>query len=345
MPRISVVMPVYNSAKFLVDALESISNQTFTDFEIIAINDGSTDKSLELLQNYAKKEHRLRIVSRENKGVTKTLNEGIDLATGEYIARMDADDISLPLRFERQLKYLVNNNLDVCGTQYERFGTKTGFSNMPINIEDCYYRLLLGSTMAHPSILIKKYVIAKYKYNDNIKYAQDYELWCRMALDKRKIGNVPEVLLKYRYSSNNISSSKSIDQINSAITTGTKYWVNIDISKGVPYPLCVIDSFNNNISDLKNSIMSLIILKNRLNKNIYMSNILNSELLLLLGRLSVYGLNNILPFLKHIPNLNNKSKIICSLLALTRVMRIKDKLNNIIPSSIKAKICNYFYSL
>lgn len=344
MPKISVILPVYNASKYLIKALESLSNQTFNDFEIITINDGSTDNSLELLEEYAKKEPRLRIISRENKGITRSLNEGIDLAKGEYIARMDSDDISLPQRFEKQLNFMSVNNLDVCGTQYERFGTKIGFSNMPINCKDCYYKLLLGTAMAHPSILIKKSVIEKYMYNESIKYAQDYDLWCRMALDKIKMGNTNEVLLKYRFSSDQISSAKNILQISYAQATGKNYWQNSDLVKDLSYPYCVIDSLNNNYKDLKITINSLLELHNRIKQSDYMRKFILSLQRGMILRLSVYGLNSLLPLLKKIPDLNNKYKYFYSLIALTRAMIIKEKIKRIIPSNLRTIISNILYN-
>lgn len=341
MPRISVILPVYNASKYLLESLESLSSQSFDDFEIIAINDGSTDNSLQLLQEYSKKEHRLRIVSRINKGITKTLNEGIDLAEGEFIARMDADDISLPQRFEKQLNFLENNNIDICGTQYETFGSLSEISNMPINCEDCYLRLLLGFSIAHPSFFVKKSILSKYKYNEKCKSAQDYELCCRMALGKVKMGNCPDVLLKYRYSPNSISSTRTKEQNSFALTSSKKYWEQMEITQDIPYPLCVIDSLNNNLDDLKNSMKSLIELHKRLKDNNYMNGFIHSKQMLLLRRQSFYGLSNVLPFLKRIRNLNIKTKIIYSLMAITKVMKIKEYINKLLSNSSKQKIFTY----
>ena len=347
MPKISVVLPVYNSEEYLIESLESISNQTFRDFEIIAINDGSTDNSLEILKNYARKEPRLRIISRENKGITKTLNEGIELSKGDFIARMDSDDICLPLRFEKQLEYIINKNLDVCGTKYQRIGLQTGIPDLPISCEDCYFRLLFGSAMAHPSILLRKSIIKKYRYNENFKYAQDYELWCRMALDKIKIGNVPEVLFKYRFSSNNISVAKKKEQSYFAQIAGKNYWENTDISRDIIYPLCSIDTLNNSFYDLNNSIKSLLKLQNRLTyyniNNNYFNRLFNSKYLILLSRLSVYGLLPMLPFLKRISGLSTKTKIIYSLMGLTRIVSIKEKSKEILPEPLKGEIKKILY--
>src|SRR3990172_10052244 len=105
-PRISVVMPVYNAELFLASAIESILGQTLPDFEFVIVNDGSTDSSLEIVQEYAATDGRIRLVSRPNTGIVGALNDGLAISQGEFIARMDADDMALPHRFERQLKFL-----------------------------------------------------------------------------------------------------------------------------------------------------------------------------------------------------------------------------------------------
>ncbi len=344
MPKISVIIPVFNASEFLVEALDSISNQTFSDFEIIAINDGSTDNSLEILNLYAKKEPRLCIVNQQNMGITKTLNEGIELSKGEYIARMDADDISLPQRFEKQMKFLEDNNLDICGTQYMAFGNKSGISNMPIRCEDCYSRLLLGFTMAHPSFLMKKSVIKYFKYNENFKYSQDYELCCRLALANVRMGNTPDVLLKYRFSNNQITSVKNSIQTSLAQSIGKYYWQRSKYTKDIQYPVCSIDIMNNKVNDLIDSINSLTRLFNRFASSDYMKNYTTSKQLILLSRLSVYGINTILPVLKQIPNLSFKSKILYSFIALTRIMVIKKQLIKILPVALKDKIQTLLYT-
>jgi len=108
-PRVSVVMPVYNTADYLKEAIDSILNQTFSDFEFLTINDGSTDGSLEILQDYAAQDRRIRVVDQTNQGVTATFNRGIDLARGEYLARMDSDDIAVPSRLAQQVQFLDLN--------------------------------------------------------------------------------------------------------------------------------------------------------------------------------------------------------------------------------------------
>ena len=122
-PTISVVLPVHNGAKYISEALDSILCQTYSDFEFIIIDDGSMDDTYEILQRYQAMDNRINIVSRKNKGLIETLNEGVDLARGKWLARMDSDDIALPYRFERQLKMLESMGADICGSWVQRFGT------------------------------------------------------------------------------------------------------------------------------------------------------------------------------------------------------------------------------
>ena len=116
-PLISVILPVYNSDSFLEESIKSILNQTMINFELIIINDGSTDKSLEICENFKKIDYRILILSNKHKGLTKSLNEGINFASGKYIARQDADDLSDNRRFEKQIKWFEKNPGSVlCGT-------------------------------------------------------------------------------------------------------------------------------------------------------------------------------------------------------------------------------------
>ena len=122
-PLISVAMPVYNGERYLAKAIDSILAQTFADFELIIIDDGSTDNSLQVLHEYQKRDARIRLVARENRNLATTLNDLIDLARGKWIARMDQDDIALPHRFERQLQWLEETGADICGSWVKFFGT------------------------------------------------------------------------------------------------------------------------------------------------------------------------------------------------------------------------------
>lgn len=222
---ISVVMSVYNGEKYLVEAIESILNQTYENFEFIIINDGSKDNSVEIIKDYMKTDNRIVLIDRENKGLPYSLNEGINIAKGEYIARMDADDISLPTRFEKQIKYMEENKLDVCGSYIKLFGdnTKEQIVKYPINHDDIKFRLLFMSSLAHPTAILKKQIFGKVKYRDDYKVAQDYQLWCDVVNANFKIGNIPEVLLNYRKHEAQASIEKLKRQQDTAHEIALKY--------------------------------------------------------------------------------------------------------------------------
>ncbi len=200
-PTISVVMPVYNGEKYLKEAIDSILNQTYANFEFIIINDGSTDKTEEIILSYT--DSRIVYVkNKENFQLVKTLNKGIALAKGKYIARMDADDISLPYRFEQQ-KYFLDKYKDIgiIGSCVEIFGDsiKSKKWKVPLNSLEIKISSIFRTPFIHPSVMIKKEIIDTYKllYDEKYKDAEDYELWIRI-LRNTKGANIPKVLLKYR---------------------------------------------------------------------------------------------------------------------------------------------------
>ena len=133
-PNVSVVMPVFNGEAFVKEALESILNQSFKQFEIVVINDGSTDKTQEIVTRLASKDARIRLINHpKNSGLIPCLNEGLELAQGNYIARMDADDIAHPIRLQRQFEFLESNpQVIVCGSYIRLFGEKSGIKTYPL---------------------------------------------------------------------------------------------------------------------------------------------------------------------------------------------------------------------
>ena len=133
-------MPVYNGELYLAQAIDSILNQTYKNFEFIILNDGSNDNSLNIINDYQKEDDRIVLISRENKGLVYSLNEGIEKSKGKYIARMDADDICLPMRFEKQIELMENENLDICGCHYfllNKEGNIDGLNLTPLSHEMC----------------------------------------------------------------------------------------------------------------------------------------------------------------------------------------------------------------
>jgi glycosyltransferase involved in cell wall biosynthesis len=196
-PAISVVMPVYNGEKYLREAIDSILSQTYTDFEFIILNDGSTDKTEEIILSYT--DPRIVYVKNEdNLQIVKTLNKGIGIAKGKYIARMDADDISLPERFEKQFKFMEENpEVGVCGAWIETFGNQSLFWQYPVNHNEIRISLLFYSCMGHPTVMIRNDFRDLLFYDQNYNKAEDYELWQRLVRIT-KFHNLPFFLLKYR---------------------------------------------------------------------------------------------------------------------------------------------------
>lgn len=254
---VSVVMSVYNGEKYLAKAIESILNQTYKNFEFIIIDDGSTDKSLEIIEKYQNLDARIILITRENKGLVASLNEGIQKAKGEYIARMDADDICLPNRIEEQLEYMKNNQLDLCGSWVQTFDEKNKLSiwQFPENHNDIVFRSFFICSFAHPSVIIKSTVFEKLRYENEV--AEDYRLWCDILSNGYKAGNIPKVLLKYRLHDNQITQTKSKELINSANCIGLYFSnkINSNISDTIKKYIdiqnnCTFSKFNNLIKDI-----------------------------------------------------------------------------------------------
>jgi Glycosyltransferases involved in cell wall biogenesis len=208
-PKISVLMPVYNGEKYLREAIESILNQTFTDFEFIIIDDASTDKSEEIIKSYTDP----RIIYRKNEinaGLAVCLNLSIDMARGEYLARMDADDISAPSRLEEQLKFMEKNSeIDICGSWAALINQRGKiWKTQPDRL--LAPALLFNTPLFHPAIIFRTTSLRRnnLKYNPSFRKIQDYELWLRAA-KLLKLANIKKPLLRYRVTGEKINKCQS----------------------------------------------------------------------------------------------------------------------------------------
>jgi len=212
---ISVIIPVYNEEKHIEESINSIIKQTYKNLEIIVIDDGSTDGSLDILKKFQKFDSRIALVSRENKGLITTLNEGVDLSKGVYIARMDADDISLPNRLFEQVEYLKNNaEIDIVGTQAIGIGADGKFIkniNKPRSSNEINTYMLLNSPLIHPSIVIRRKCIKLNLFDEKDYLAEDYGAWLRLNTGKN-IANLKGRLIKYRIHPGSISQQKKEEQ-------------------------------------------------------------------------------------------------------------------------------------
>lgn len=206
-PEVSVIMPVYNCANYVAEAIQSILNQTFGDFELIIIDDQSTDQTREVVTSFDDPRIRL-IIKPKNSGYSTSLNMGLELARGRFIARMDGDDISASERFKKQVCFLNQNpQIALCGTWYEIISTKEKIT-YPTNHEAIKVALLDYCVIGHPTVMFRKSFLDAndLKYNTDFEPAEDYELWSRI-IAFGEVANIPEVLLQYRKHENQVSNS------------------------------------------------------------------------------------------------------------------------------------------
>ncbi len=210
MPKISVIMPAYNAEKYIAEAIDSILGQTFGDFEFIILNDCSKDRTEEIILSYD--DPRIVYVkNEENMGVARTLNRGLDLAKGEFIARMDADDISLPERFAKQVAYMNRHkNCGICGSNTILFGERLTPSPFCFSKKNnsIFADMLFNSPFAHPSVMLRANILKKYNlyYDYAFERVEDYHLWYRL-LQVSKGYNIQEPLLRYRMHPNQVTQA------------------------------------------------------------------------------------------------------------------------------------------
>lgn len=209
LPLVSILLPVYNCEKYLASSVESILNQSFSDFELIIVNDGSTDNTLQIIKTFT--DHRIVLVDQMNQGLAKALNNGIKLSRGKYIARQDADDLSYKERLLKQVNYLdTHAHVGLVGTWariVNEEGSDTGRTHLHAT-ENCSLKfdLCFDNPFVHSSVMFRREVIEQVGVYDPSIHSliQDFEYWHRIS-KKFEIGNVNEVLLDYREISSSIS--------------------------------------------------------------------------------------------------------------------------------------------
>ena len=211
-PRVSILMAVYNCERYIDEAVESATSQLFIDWEFIIVDDCSTDKTYTCLQRWASSDQRIRLFRMEtNKKQTLCLNYGLSHCRGQYVARLDADDIMLPERLEQQVKFLDDNpNVGLLGTAVNAIDENGAFICVQrVPCEDADLRAVLPrlNPFFHPSVMIRKSVLEQVgSYDPVYKYAQDYDVWIRIS-EKSRIANLPGVFTKYRVIQSSISRS------------------------------------------------------------------------------------------------------------------------------------------
>jgi len=208
---VSVILPAYNAEDYLEEAIQSILDQTFKDFELIIIDDKSTDKTSQIILSFI--DPRIVIIkNQKNQGITYSLNKGLEIAKGAYIARMDADDISATNRLELQINYLEQNPstslLGCCAEVIDQNGVVFDMMEVPLTNSEIFHTIFSSNCFIHPSVIFKKSVITDLGgYDLSSAQSQDYELWLRV-IQHNSVANLPDYLLKYRIHPNQISQKK-----------------------------------------------------------------------------------------------------------------------------------------
>ena len=213
MPKVSVLLPIFNSAQHLKEAIGSIMNQTYSDFELILINElGSNDGSYEIACAAGKQDSRIIVIQNNIKlGLAESLNYAMKISKGEYLARMDADDLSKPTRFEKQVAFLdTHTSISLCGTWQQYFGTLKHVHKAAASPEDLFANLLFECDVCHSTVMFRKADFLAYNlYYDGTKYAEDYELWVRATHQCGLLfANIPEILGLYRHSESSLTHTK-----------------------------------------------------------------------------------------------------------------------------------------
>lgn len=215
-PRITVALSVHNNAPYLAAALESLLAQSFVDFELLVVNDGSTDASRTIIDDYAARDPRVRPIHQPNRGLIASLNLMIAQARGEYIARMDGDDIALPERFARQVAFLdTHSDHGVVGSRVIAM-RENGEDRIdrpidhPVSTEAVHAALEAGPLLCHPSVMMRRCLLeAVGGYRAAYRHCEDYDLWLRLA-ERTRMANLPERLLRYRYSDTQVSNRHAV---------------------------------------------------------------------------------------------------------------------------------------
>jgi len=218
-PAVSVVISAYNARRYLAEAMESILAQTFRDFEVIVVDDGSTDDTKKILDGFAARDNRIRVISRPNKGLTVSLNEALAAVRAPLIARMDADDVALPDRFAKQVQYLAEHPDIICISSavelIDPFGVHIGVLTPPADHAAIDASLLKGNggAIVHPAAMMRTDIVRQVGgYQEKYNNSEDLDLWLRLA-EVGKLANLPDTLLKYRRDLGSVSHTKRDNQL------------------------------------------------------------------------------------------------------------------------------------
>lgn len=231
-PIVTVLMSVYNGEQYLNEAIDSILKQCFTDFEFIIVDGGSNDRSIQIIDSYSDLRIRLIVPKESRLRLAESLNIGLDLARGKYIARMDADDVSLPERLQTQVEFMEKNKeIGICGTWVQTMGNRDGhIVEFPVTSDEIKGQMLFTCGFCHPSVMFRKAFldIKNFRYSERCREAEDYEFWVRLS-SETEYANIPKVLVKYRISGQQVTSKNR----ETCLDCGRQIQVNLLKSLGI----------------------------------------------------------------------------------------------------------------
>ncbi|MEL5895823.1 glycosyltransferase [Bacteroides sp. GD17] len=234
-PLVSVIIPCYNAEKYIREAIDSIINQTYSNIEILCIDDCSKDNTLSMLREFEVIDNRIRVYSNPiNMRIAAALNVGLEHTSGTYIARMDADDIAVHDRIEKQVKFLeAYPQIAICGGQCDvinEHGMQTGHISYPLSDEALKTLLLFDSCFAHPTVMFRKSIYNSLGGYADMMPVEDVEYWTRMAIAGYKFANLPDVLLRYRHHSLQVTSTqndyKKIEKLKQLSSLYSSFYLN-----------------------------------------------------------------------------------------------------------------------
>lgn len=243
-PTISILLPVHNAAPFLRQCLESLGRQTFNDFEVVAVDDGSTDDSADVLLRAASRDSRFRVFQDPHRGLVETLNQGLDRCCGEYVARMDADDIAHPRRLEIQIAALdaagAPDIISSLVAHFPRPSLGEGFRiyeewlNSLVNHDDIFRERFIESPLPHPSVMARRQDFSSVGGYRDMGWPEDYDLWLRLAASGKTFGKVPRVLYLWRQHDHRLTHTDSRYSVERFLTCKAHHLVEGPLAGAVP---------------------------------------------------------------------------------------------------------------
>lgn len=243
-PRVAVVMPTFNCEAYIGAAIASILAQTLQDFELIIVDNGSKDGTVQVARSYEEVDRRVRVLVHPHGGVSGALNFGIAQSNSEYIARMDGDDISDPRRLEIQIEFMEQNcDVIICGTDMISFKGDSKRRNFyPTTDRDCRIFLLLRSCFSHPTVVIRRGAFSDHQfYKSEYNFAEDYQAWCELV-DAGRFHNIGEPLYMYRLHDNQVTHEKRAKQIALHLAISERHHRRLGVDFDKTALECIIDA-------------------------------------------------------------------------------------------------------